>query len=111
MDLPACQRAVADFVDQRRLTDRVESRILDLLSEVGELAKEDLLSTQYGQEPFQPNEAWRDEMGDVVFSLICLANITGVDLSSALAAALTKYKERAMSSGAIDSGHNRGRRI
>jgi len=57
-----------------------------LMEEVGELAR--LMSRCYGDQSFksgekQGPEALADEMSDVLFVLICLANQTGVDLTQA----------------------------
>lgn len=57
-----------------------------LMEEVGELAR--LMSRSYGDQSFksgekQGPEALADEMSDVLFVLICLANQTGVDLTQA----------------------------
>jgi len=37
---------------------------------------------------------WHEELGDVLFSLICIANSTGIDMQQALASALLKYRQR-----------------
>ena len=57
-----------------------------LMEEVGELAR--LMSRTFGDQSFkegekQGKEALADEMSDVLFVLICLANQTGVDLTQA----------------------------
>jgi len=56
-----------------------------LTEEVGELAR--IMARTYGEQSFKPSEIDRnlaDEMADVLWVLICLANQTGVDLTSAL---------------------------
>lgn len=56
-----------------------------LMEEVGELSR--LLVRIYGEQSFKENEANRklsDEMADVLWVLLCLANQTGVDLTDAL---------------------------
>ena len=55
-----------------------------LTEEVGELAR--LMARTYGDQSFKESDKNRDlgdEMADVLWVLICLANQTGVDLSSA----------------------------
>ena len=57
-----------------------------LMEEVGELAR--LMSRSYGDQSFkagekQGSEALGEEMADVLFVLICLANQTGVNLTEA----------------------------
>ena len=104
MSLPAFQKEVARFVYQHELEIRVEDRMLDLTSEIGELAKEILNATGYGRQPFCPHATWRDELGDVLFSLICLANSTDIDLLDALQRVINKYHQRLASKGDAGSG-------
>ena len=70
-----------------------------LMEEVGEVAR--LMSRLYGeqsfktnQEPIDPKAELADEMADVLFVLICLANQTGIDLTDALAKNLDKKTKR-----------------
>lgn len=56
-----------------------------LMEEVGELSR--LMVRIYGEQSFKENEINKklsDEMADVLWVLICLANQTGVDLTEAL---------------------------
>ncbi len=56
-----------------------------LMEEVGELAR--IMARKYGDQSFKRGEEelnLADEMADVLWVLICLANQTGVDLSDAL---------------------------
>lgn len=56
-----------------------------LMEEVGELAK--LMARTYGEQSFKESDKNRDlgdEMADVLWVLICLANQTGIDLTQAL---------------------------
>ena len=55
-----------------------------LTEEVGELAR--IMSRKYGEQSFKPGEPTNpaDEMADVLWVLLCLANQTGVDLTAAL---------------------------
>ncbi len=88
------QRRVADFVDEHKLDADVAHRLLDAMSEFGEVAKEALKASRYGSTTFSPTRDWADELGDLLFSVICVANKTGVDLEDALDRALKKYEER-----------------
>jgi NTP pyrophosphatase (non-canonical NTP hydrolase) len=103
-DLPEYQERVASFVDMHSLRAGAEARVLDLVSEVGEVAKEVLKETRYGEHPFMPGEAWSEEVADVFFSLICLANATNVNLDKALGTALDKYRQRLQRRGDASSG-------
>ncbi len=56
-----------------------------LMEEVGEMSR--LMVRKYGEQSFKESDKGRelgDEMADVFFVLICLANQTGVDLTAAL---------------------------
>jgi len=56
-----------------------------LMEEVGELSR--IMVRKYGDQSFKNKEEellLADEMADVLFVLICLANQTGVDLTAAL---------------------------
>lgn len=56
-----------------------------LTEEVGELAR--IMARKYGDQSFKESDKDRnlsDEMADVLWVLICLANQTGVDLTAAL---------------------------
>ena len=70
-----------------------------LTEEVGEVAR--LMSRMYGEQSFKKSEDaanakenLADEMADVLFVLICLANQTGVDLTAALEKNLAKKTKR-----------------
>lgn len=103
MDYPPFQNEIAQFVSQHNLEIPIGDRMLDLASEIGELAKEILKNTDYGHQDFRPDSAWRDEMGDVLFSLTCLANSTEVNLLAALRGAIAKYQARLASQGDASS--------
>ncbi|NVK49315.1 MAG: nucleotide pyrophosphohydrolase [Cyclobacteriaceae bacterium] len=56
-----------------------------LMEEVGELAR--IMARTYGEQSFKESDKGKnlgDEMADVLWVLICLANQTGVDLTEAL---------------------------
>lgn len=101
---------VADFVEEHDLEAPIPARMLDLVSEAGELAKEVLKGTGYGSRSFQTPEGWSQELGDVLFALICLANSTNVELEAALLEALEKYRGRLATGGDAGSGGRNGGR-
>jgi NTP pyrophosphatase (non-canonical NTP hydrolase) len=80
------------------------SRALDLSSEVGELCKEILKSTQYGTRDFQATMNLEMELGDAFFSLLTLATSVDVNLDAALEKALAKMRTRLEQTGQIGSG-------
>ncbi len=98
------QKSVAEFVNQHGFETNVTHRILDLVSEVGELAKEALKTSAYGTQPFRPTMAWEEELGDVLFALLCVANASDVDVEASLKRVLEKYRKRLSSHGTIGSG-------
>lgn len=66
-----------------------------LMEEVGELAR--LMVRTYGEQSFKNNEAQKnlaDEMADVLWVLICLANQTGINLTEALQQNIEKKSTR-----------------
>lgn len=70
-----------------------------LMEEVGEVAR--LMSRMYGEQSFKnpadaltAKEDLADEMADVLFVLICLANQTGIDLTEAMHKNLEKKTKR-----------------
>ena len=65
-----------------------------LTEEVGELAR--VMSRKYGDQSFNPGEKDNldDEMADVLWVLICLANQTGVNLTEAFQRNLEKKTNR-----------------
>ena len=104
VDISDLQSKVAEFVRDHNLETSVEARLLDLVSEVGELSKEVLKGSGYGKEEFSSSTEWESELGDVFFSLVALANLTDVDMEKSLNEALEKYRERIESSGDSGSG-------
>lgn len=88
------QTRVGAFVEKHGLETDIAHRLLDAVSELGEVAKEVLKGSRYGSQPFTPTENWELELGDVLFSLICVANLTGTDLEAAVGRALKKYEQR-----------------
>jgi NTP pyrophosphatase (non-canonical NTP hydrolase) len=66
-----------------------------LTEEVGEVAR--IIARRYGEQSFKKDEEGKDlgdELADVLFVLICLANQTGVDLTDALKKNLEKKSIR-----------------
>ncbi|WP_159084294.1 MazG nucleotide pyrophosphohydrolase domain-containing protein [Dongshaea marina] len=97
------QSRVAAFTDKHSLENDPTTCLLDLVSETGELAKEILQGSQYGQTKFQPASSWQGELGDLFYSLICLANSTQVNLDTALVDTLDKYQARIKRKGSPGS--------
>jgi NTP pyrophosphatase (non-canonical NTP hydrolase) len=66
-----------------------------ITEEVGELAR--LVNHLYGPKPKKATEARQElgeEMADIVFAIICLANSQGIDLGASLQQVITKVWQR-----------------
>ncbi|MDI9340047.1 MAG: nucleotide pyrophosphohydrolase [Sediminibacterium sp.] len=66
-----------------------------LMEEVGEMAR--IMARRYGEQSEKESDKAKDlgdEMADVLFVLICLANQTGIDLETALKKNLNKKTNR-----------------
>lgn len=66
-----------------------------LMEEVGEVAR--IMARRYGEQSFKASDKevdLADEMADVLFVLICLANQTGIDLEAAFQKNLDKKTKR-----------------
>lgn len=66
-----------------------------LMEEVGEVAR--IMARKYGEQSFKKSDEsvnLPDELADVLFVLICIANQTGIDLSDALSKNLEKKSIR-----------------
>ena len=66
-----------------------------LTEEVGEVAR--IIARQYGEQSFKKTDEGKnlgDELADVLFVVICLANQTGVNLTEALQKNLEKKTNR-----------------
>lgn len=95
-DLAQLQQDVQSWIDSYGVKYFSElTNLAQLVEEVGELAR--ILSRKYGDQSFKAGEdssALADEMADVLFVLVCLANQTGVDLTAAWQANLEKKTSR-----------------
>lgn len=91
-----CQKLVDDWVQTfgvRYFSELTNTAIL--MEEVGELAR--IMARRYGDQSFKENEKDLDlgeEMADILFVLICLANQTGVELEDAFKRSMEKKTRR-----------------
>lgn len=99
MDNDITIREAQQLVDQwiRQYDVRYFSELTNmacLTEEVGELAR--IMARKYGDQSFKQGEEQdpADEMADVLWVLMCLANQTGVDLTEALRKNLEKKTSR-----------------
>lgn len=96
MEIKEAQQLVDDWIKTIgvRYFNELTNMVL-LTEEVGELAR--IIARKYGEQSFKESDLNRDmgdEMADVLFVLICLANQTGVDLTTALKRNLEKKTQR-----------------
>lgn len=95
LSLREAQSAVDEWIRQYGVRYFSElTNMACLTEEIGELAR--LMARKYGDQSFKAGEKTDlgEEMADVLWVLICLANQTGVDLTDALRASLEKKTKR-----------------
>lgn len=96
MTLEEAQQRVDDWINKVGVRYFSElTNLAQLVEEVGELAR--ILSRTYGDQSFKPSDEQyniADELADVLFVLICIANQTGVDLTEAFEQNLRKKTSR-----------------
>ena len=96
MTIKMAQQTVDDWIKTTGVRYFNELTNMAMLSEeVGEVAR--IIARKYGEQSFKGDEKHADlgdELADVMFVLICLANQTGVDLTEALKKNLAKKSKR-----------------
>ena len=95
MTIKEAQEAVTQWIKEYGVRYFNELTNMAILTEeVGELAR--IMSRKYGEQSFKPGEPTNpaDEMADVLWVLLCLANQTGVDLTEALERNIQKKTKR-----------------
>lgn len=92
------QKEVGKFIEKNDMMAERPYRIMDLVSEIGELVKDATKSTDYGlnEEEIKVKE---DEVGDVIFSLLQVCNSLDIDVEEALEKSMDKYQERIVEKG------------
>ena len=96
MTLSEAQKTVDEWIKSVGVNYFSElTNMVLLMEEVGELAR--IMARRYGDQSFKPGEekdSVSDELCDVLWLVICLANQTNTDLTSAFAANLQKKTTR-----------------
>lgn len=96
MEIKQAQQIVDDWIKQHGVRYFNELTNMAMLTEeVGEVAR--IISRRYGEQSEKESDKDKnlgDELADVLFVLICLANQTGVDLEQALQENLDKKTKR-----------------
>ena len=95
MTIQEAQQAVDQWINTYgvRYFD-VKTNMIVLTEEIGEMAR--VIARQYGEQSSKPEETLNleDEMADVLWVLLCIANQTGIDLTSALKNNIDKKTKR-----------------
>jgi NTP pyrophosphatase (non-canonical NTP hydrolase) len=96
MELNVLQKKVDDWINKYgvRYFDEL-TNMAQLTEEVGEVAR--IISRVYGEQSIKKDEKINDlgeELADVLFVLICLANQTGIDLEKSFEEKLEKKSKR-----------------
>jgi len=96
MEISEAQKQVDDWIKQYGVRYFSELTNMAMLTEeVGEVAR--IIARRYGEQSEKEsdkNKDLGDELADVMFVLICLANQTGIDLEEALKRNLDKKTNR-----------------
>ena len=96
MTIQESQKIVDDWIKQHGVRYFNELTNMAMLTEeVGEVAR--IIARRYGEQSEKEsdkNKDLGDEMADVLFVLICLANQTGIDLTKALEKNIEKKTKR-----------------
>lgn len=100
------QNKVKEFNTQRNAQIKpmnVYARLLDINSEMGELAKEYLKHSDYGAGEFELEDEFKLELGDVLYSLLSLADELGINAEECLDKVISKYQKRLTKSSTMGS--------
>ncbi len=85
MDLKKAQKAVDDWINEHGVRYFNElTNMAQLTEEVGEVAR--IIARRYGEQSEKESDKDKDlgeELADVIFVVLCLANQTGIDLQEA----------------------------
>ena len=96
MTLKEAQKRVDDWIRTYGVQYFSELTNMAILTEeVGEVAR--IISRKYGEQSFNPSDKEKDladELADVMWVVMCLANQTGIDLTEALERNFKKKTER-----------------
>jgi NTP pyrophosphatase (non-canonical NTP hydrolase) len=95
-DLPAMQKQVDEYISQfKEGYFSPLAMMARITEETGELARE--INHFYGEKkkkPTEPEKTLAEELGDLLFVVICMANSLHIDLATALETVLDKFNTR-----------------
>lgn len=103
------QQRAAHFAQKHNLTHDAGVYALDVISELGEVAKEILTATDYGKKGSVQFEADKigGELGDLLYSVCMLATAVDINLEHHFTQTLHKYETRQRTKGHISSGKSK----
>ena len=97
------QDKVRSYAEEHNVEYDPEWHALTIVSEMGELSKEILKSTDYGRKAPEFRPQIEEEIGDVLFNLAMLSNEYKVDLTKALDKTLKKYTKKKYLKGRLST--------
>lgn len=86
---------VTDAIDRLDLHATAPTLLLDLQERLGKLSAEALRLTIHGRRPMRPDAGWERALGDLMFTMISIADQTGVDLERAVQIAIADLEQQA----------------
>lgn len=96
MNIENAQKAVDDWIEEHGVRYFNElTNMAQLTEEVGEVAR--IIARRYGEQSEKESDKSKDlgeELADVVFVVLCLANQTGIDLQKAFDLKMKKKTKR-----------------
>ena len=96
MSIKNCQKTVDNWIKKNGVRYFNElTNLAQLTEEVGEVAR--IISREYGEQSKKPSDKnlnLGEELADVLFVLLCLANQTGIDLEKSFEKKLKKKSQR-----------------
>lgn len=103
------QKKVKEFneivIQYHKIKMNVASRVMNIISEMGELSKEILKSTKYGTKEFSSFDDFKMEMGDVIYAILSLCDEVGINAEECLDISIEKMKGRLIKNNNLASGN------
>jgi hypothetical protein len=102
---PDLDELVARSADAADLHAPVPALLLELQTVLGALSATVTAQTQRGRRPFRPGADWPERFGELAYGIYLLADQTGVDVATAVAATANIVAQRAEQTrpdGAVD---------
>lgn len=88
------QKRVAQKLRDYNMSTDAYVRLVDCMAEIGEVSHDLLRETDFGRTQINDTSRLHNELGDVYFALLALADACHVDLEAALDDVIEKYHNR-----------------